>query len=93
MLLVSVFVLFSFKSGSLAQPVYYTDQMDESLDSFFWKRLLPQVCDKEMGDQEKQQRTSTVSNTTERYGSSMKKSENKKKDLSTNYGKRHSPNQ
>ena len=45
-----------------------------------------------MEDQEKQQRTSTVSNTTEGYGSS-KKSENKKNDLSAKYRKRHSPSQ
>ena len=34
-LLVSAFVLFSFASGPFMQPIYYSDQMQRSLDS--WK--------------------------------------------------------
>ena len=35
-LLVSAFVSFSFASGPFMQPIYYTDQVQRSLDSFFF---------------------------------------------------------
>ena len=38
-LLVSAFVSFSFASGSFLQPIYYTDQIQRSLDSFFQKKV------------------------------------------------------
>ena len=39
-LLVSAFVSFSFASGSFLQPIYYTYQMQRSLDlSFFQKKV------------------------------------------------------
>ena len=51
--------------SEVAQPIYCTDQMQRSLDSFFRKRSPPKSCEVEMEDREKQQRTSTVSNTVE----------------------------
>ena len=55
------------------QPIHYTNEMHRSLDFFFFQiRSLPKICEKEMEDQENQKRTSTVSNTTEGFGSSMK---------------------
>ena len=38
----SAFVSFSFASGPFMQPIYYTDQMQRSLDSFFSKKVAAQ---------------------------------------------------
>ena len=48
------------------QPIYYTDQIQRCLDSFFQEKVTAEnFCEEELEDQEKQQRRSTVSNTTE----------------------------
>ena len=53
-LLVSAFVSFSFASGPFMQPIYYSDQMRGSLDSFFSvKSLPPKICVEDMEDGEK----------------------------------------
>ena len=53
-LLVSVFASFFFASGPFMQPIYYTDQVQRSLDSFFFrKRLPPKICAEDMEDGEK----------------------------------------
>ena len=57
-----------FRKWIICVPIYYVDQMQKSLDSFFRRRSLPEICVEEMENWEKQQRRiSVISNTTEGF--------------------------
>ena len=57
-----------FRKWIFCVPIYYVDQMQKSLDSFFRRRSLPEICVEEMENWEKQQRRiSVISSTTESF--------------------------
>ena len=57
-----------FRKWIICVPIYYLDPMQKSMDSFFRRRSLPEICVEEMENWEKQQRRiSVISNTTEGF--------------------------